>query len=159
MAIVIAGIGIPGAGKTTVLLPFAREHHYIYISPDDLREKITGDAGDQSKNRMVWVEAYRLMREAIAGERSVVFDATLAKREDRQSFVKLARRYGATQVFAVYFEVSMEVAERRNAGRTRVVGSHVLERMHTSLLLDPPSTSDGFDQVYASSELDQLPKS
>ena len=31
----------------------------VIINPDSIREEMTGDAADQSKNREVWEEAYR----------------------------------------------------------------------------------------------------
>jgi dephospho-CoA kinase len=46
MAKIIIGIGVPGSGKTTALKPFAERNTYTYISPDDIRAELTGNAAD-----------------------------------------------------------------------------------------------------------------
>jgi predicted kinase len=153
MAIVIAGIGMPGSGKTTLLKPYALEKGLTYISPDELRQEISGDVRIQSDMRLVWDTAYARMEESIAKGRSVVFDATQYKPVDRKDFLEKARGYGATQVIGVYFDVSLERAKEWNQQRERIVPEHALVRMHDSLRKNPPLEGEGFDAVLSPEEL------
>ena len=156
MGIVIAGIGIPGSGKTTVLERFAKEHSYAYISPDQIREEISGDARIQSDMRVVWDTAYRRMREALKADRSGVFDATQYKPKDRREFIEEARAMGAEKIIGVYFDVSLPVALERNRARDRNVPEHAVERMHRILGKTPPRLEEGFDVLIRADELAAL---
>lgn len=150
------GIGIPGAGKTTALKPFAEKNIYTYISPDDIRAELTGDASDQSKNKEVWQEAYRRVAESLERGETVVFDATFAKDFERKNFIQFAREHGAEKVQGVFASVDFKVANGRNKARDRVVPEHAIDKMHTMLRDRPPVVEDGFDSVFDINELQEL---
>lgn len=156
MGIVIAGIGVPGSGKTTLLEGFAQERGYVYISPDRIREEISGDARIQSDMYVVWGTAYHRMREALKADRSVAFDATQYKPKGRREFIEEARAMGAEKVIGVYFDVSLPVALERNRARDRNVPEHVIERMHRMLGETPPRLEEGFDMLIRPDELAAL---
>lgn len=150
------GIGLPGSGKTTALKPFAEEHSYTYISPDAIREELTGNAADQSKNREVWQEAYRRTTEALQKGETVVFDATFAKSNERKDFIGFVRENGASKVQGVFAAVPLEIAGERNRTRDRVVPEHAMERMNEMLHQAPPIVEDGFDSVFDINHLQEL---
>lgn len=50
---IIIGIGIPGTGKTTYLKKIASEQNYTYVSSDEVREEVFGDAGNQNNPDVV----------------------------------------------------------------------------------------------------------
>lgn len=158
MGITFVGIGVPGSGKTTVLEAYARAHDLIYISPDRIREEISGDATIQSDMRQVWETAYTRMHDALQSGKSVVFDATQYKVKDRRLIVEKARESGAKKVIGVYFEVSLPVALVRNRMRGRVVPEYAIERMFNVLAVSPPSLEDGFDELIAPEELSKFRK-
>jgi predicted kinase len=156
MAKVIMGIGIPGSGKTTVLKPFSEENNYTYISPDEIRFELTGSMADQSKNREVWAEAHKRVKDALSRGETVVFDATFAHDSERKTFIQFARDHGAEKVQGVHAEVPYDIASERNSLRERVVPTHAMERMHSTLNEKPPSLDDGFDSVFHINELQEL---
>lgn len=128
---VILGIGLPGSGKTTALKPFAEEYSYTYISPDDIRAELLGNAADQSRMREIWDEAYKRTAEALSAGHTVVFDATFAKGHERRDFIKFVRANGAEKVQGVFAAVPLEIANERNRSRERVVPDHAMTRMNT----------------------------
>ncbi len=147
MTKVILGIGLPGSGKTTVLKPFAKEYSYTYICPDDIREEMTGDAADQSKNREVWNEAYARTSRALSEGKTIVFDATFVKGHERRDFISFVRKHGATKVQGVYAAVPLEIAGQRNRQRERVVPESTMQKMNIFLKDQPPVVEDGFDSI------------
>ena len=153
MGRVIVGIGIPGSGKTTVLRAYAEDRGLTYISPDEIRAEISGDARIQSDMRLVWKTAYERMGSALKEGRDVVFDATQYKPEDRRDFTEKARQYGAAEIVGVFFDVPLVVAKERNARRERVVPEHALERMHRLLEKQPPRLEEGFTSLIAPGKL------
>lgn len=146
------GIGIPGSGKTTVLKTFADKNSYIYICPDDIRQELTGNAADQSKNREVWAEAYKRLGEKLEQGQTVVFDATFVNPEQRKQFIDFARAHGAEKIQGVHLDVNLEIAKERNSERERQVPEYVLDKMDSSLREAPPQVEDGFDLVVSLDE-------
>lgn len=147
MRTLILGIGIPGSGKTTFLKKLAQERGYAYLAPDDIREELTGDNLDQSRNKEVWAVAEERMRTHFKDGKSVVFDATFAKGHERRAFLESARAAGAQRMEGYWFDVPLEVARERNASRTRQVRDHALVRMDALIREDPPMLSEGLDSL------------
>lgn len=144
---VVMAVGIPGSGKTTTLKDVAAQLDIVYISPDEIRKKLTGSMADQSANNTVWDEAYRQAKLALAQNRSVIMDATHAEAWRRPEAIAQYRRSGAMTVIAVVFDTPLQTAKERNLERERVVPEHVLERMHKNLSKEPAAPSEGFDKV------------
>lgn len=142
---VILAIGIPGSGKTAILSDFAKNHGYTYISTDVIREKLTGDPINQSKNKEAWEIGYAETKAALQRGESVAYDATFYKPEERKDFIQFVRKQGAERVEGIYFTVPLEVAKERNKERAKEVPEHALKRMHDSLHTSSPSREDGFD--------------
>lgn len=150
------GMGIPGAGKTTALKPFAQKHSYTYISPDDIRAELSGDAMDHSRNGEVWDEARKRTVEALSKGETVVFDATFAKDFERKDFVRFVRDNGAEKVQGVFADVAFEVANERNNARERVIPEHAMKRMDGMIQKNPPAIEDGFDSMFRINEIQEL---
>ncbi len=153
---VIMGIGIPGSGKTTVLKEFACKNGYVYICPDDIRNNLTGNTEDQSKNRDVWGEAYMKVKKSLAERDSVVFDATFTNQKQRKDFISFARQSGSEKIQGIYLDVDLEVAKKRNSLRERKVPESVLGRMNAGLKKFPPEIEDGFDLLVNLNEEQKL---
>jgi predicted kinase len=149
---VIVGIGIPGSGKTTLLKQYAEENGWLYVSPDDLRNELTGNTMDHSKDSQVWTEAYARVGDAIRDGRTVVIDATFGDDRYRQEFLEIARKHGAQKIEGVYVDTSLETAKERNAARERVVPEYAIERIHQQLQKYPPKLAEGFDALYVLGE-------
>lgn len=151
MASVIAGIGIPGSGKTTALEPLARRCGFVYISPDHIREELSGHELDHSQNARIWELAYERTITALKEGKSVVFDATQAKKKDRETFAQTLSMYAS--VIGVYFDISLDEALRRNKQRATPRPVHAIERMYKFLRNDPPELSEGFAELLNPEEL------
>jgi predicted kinase len=147
MAEVIAAIGVPSSGKTTVLKPFAEENGYVYICPDDIRQELTGNLLDNSRNPEAWEIAFARMREALREDRAIAFDATQARVRDRRAFALRARQEGADRIIGAFADVSLAEAKERNTKRSIIVPEHAIERMYRFLEDDPPRIEDGFDEI------------
>ena len=150
------GMGIPGSGKTTYLKPLAERYGFTYVSPDEIRMELTGDAADQSHDEDVWMLARARIAQALEGNGSVVMDATFSRARYRKEFVDFLREAGAHMVIGIFANVSLEVAYERNQTRDRTVPTDVLHRMHTALVKEPPSLEDGFDALFTLDEFSEL---
>jgi predicted kinase len=107
-------VGPAGCGKTT----FAARHFApdTVVSSDALREAIAGDAGDQSRNRVVFETLHREVERRLAAGRTTVVDATNVERHARRALVRIAERAGLPAV-AIVFDLPLPVVLARNAAR------------------------------------------
>ena len=153
---VILGIGIAGSGKTTVLKNFAEKYGYAYICPDNIRQEMTGNAADQSRNREVWAEAYQRTRERLHEGATVVLDATFANSRERKDFIAFVREQGAEKVEGIFLDVPFEVAKERNQMRERKVPDYAMKDMERNLRDSLPEINDGFDALFTLNHEQQL---
>lgn len=135
-------VGLPASGKSTWAKEFAGTA--IIVSTDDLRQKLTGDAADQSRNGDVWRQAYETAAYWLTVGKNVIFDATNCGKRDRRNIVRTLGRC-AKQINAVYFNTPLEECKRRNQKRERKVPDEVYLRMVSRLSV--PTKEEGFDNV------------
>lgn len=148
---VVMGVGKSGSGKTTILKPFTEQVGAHYLSSDAIREELSGNAADQSNNKIVWQELYARAQDHLMNGRSIVIDATHARPEERQQAVKTYRDFGAASIIALLFDSEIEVALANNKTRAteggRDVPEHAIRRMHGQIRNTPPTEQEGFDSV------------
>jgi len=88
MKTLILTIGVPGSGKSTWSKEFVKENpDYIRICPDEIREELTGNINDQSKNYLVWEIARKRVIENLK-KYNVILDATNVNTKSRNKFIK-----------------------------------------------------------------------
>jgi predicted kinase len=142
----IVGIGIPGCGKTTILKPLAGEKGLLYINADDLREEVTGDPADHSKDRLVWKKLYQKIEDGLK-DKGVVVDVTNTKKRDRRQMVDYLKQNGTDKITGYWVKAPLDACLRRNKRRSRVVPGEALSKMQRRLELNPPSVAEGFDEL------------
>ena len=140
--------GVPGSGKTYFCKNVLMDHPWrsrVYISSDDIREELCGDASNQSLNGIVFDIFYERAREAIKNGSDVVLDAThltkKSRRKCRNHFKDLDCKF-----IAVQMNTSMLDAVYRNKKRNRVVPADAMNRMIEAY--QPVEDSEGFDYVW-----------
>jgi predicted kinase len=143
----VMGVGIPGSGKTTILAEVAAFLDITRVSPDEIREELTGNQATQLVNAEAWDETYRRVQAALELGHSAIVDATHAEASRRQQATEMYRSFGARTVVAAIFDIPLDTAKRRNATRERVVPEHVLYRMHAALTREPVREEEGFDKI------------
>jgi protein phosphatase len=142
-------VGPAGSGKST----FAARNFDsdAVLSSDALREALTGDAGDQSLNGVVFATLHEAVERRLAARRTTVVDATNVERHARRALVSLGARSGCP-VVAIVLELPLEVVLDRNARRPgRGVPVDVVVRHHRRLareLDDRAFDGEGFAAVH-----------
>lgn len=141
---------IPGAGKTHwakryVTKSNALGKHIVYISSDDIREEICGDAQDQSKNWKVFELFYSRARKAVQEGSDVILDATHLTRKSRR---KCRDRFKDLDCKFIAVQLTTPVIESmyRNMKRDRIVPDYAMERMINAF--QPVKDDEGFDDVW-----------
>lgn len=147
--------GIPASGKSTYIqqgLDYTDFFNtgYTFLSTDNYIEekaKKEGTTYNEIFDRTIkeaTEEMNKLLEFAIKNNMSIVWDQTnLTPKVRQKKLKKIPEHY--TKV-AVYGNISLEEAMKRNRGRTgKVVPQRVLIQMHSVFV--PPTKEEGFDKV------------
>ena len=134
-------VGLPGSGKSW----WAAQQRAGVLSSDAVRELLTGDAENQSANRLVFPTLRFLLEMRVkAGMTTTILDATSLTPKERRSWVRTAEALGC-DAEAVFFDTPLELCKSRNAARSRVVPDEVMDRFAARLV--KPSETEGFTRV------------
>lgn len=130
--------GLPRSGKTTyvkeVILP---NHHFVRVSPDDIRLALHGQAFYGPAEPSVWAHALLMTRALLLGGQCVVIDATNLTKASRKQWFSLALDF-RLPLYVYDVETPYDICAARNTGEGSVP-AHVLERMRDTA---QPITSD-----------------
>ena len=138
-------MGIPGSGKSTGIRKVIEKTKAVVICPDDIREEVTGDAGDQSKNEKVWKIAYARLHKSLKQGKSVVFDATSVNPKSRAPLIKVGKQYDC-EIVALVFPVTLRTAIERQSLRNRKVPSDIIKKFYDRFKM--PFADEGFDKIF-----------
>ncbi len=136
-------VGIPGCGKSTFADVYGSQTGAIVISSDKLREELTGDVEDQSRNRDLFGIMHQRIRACLYEGYSVLVDATNLKPEYRKDLMDIAddlEVVGYAHVFSI--SASFDTCQARNLARERVVPEHVMKRFWKMFLASCPTLED-----------------
>ncbi|MEV4505439.1 ATP-binding protein [Streptomyces klenkii] len=142
-------VGIPGSGKTTFASAYPRSWR---VCLDEYRLAATDDMTDQSATPVAAQIQSLLLDARLARRLNVLVDATNIYPHVRAGLLARAR-YWQRPATAVLFDIPMETAQARNAGRDRVVPASVLRDLHPQLPTAGQLRSEGFGTVHLVSEL------
>ena len=142
-------IGPPGSGKSTLAQAWiARSPEYQWISTDQIRQQLWGNADIQGNWSEIEAEVMRQIKAAITANRPVIYDATNARRAWRLDLMsKLAD--GKTQWMAWWLKTSISQCKAQNQARKRQVEAAVIQQMYQVLKAMPPLPAEGFAAVNA----------
>jgi protein phosphatase len=118
-------VGPAGSGKSTLAgRLFAADE---IISSDTLRERLSGDAADQTVSGTAFALLHRIVRRRLAAGRRTVVDATNLRPHHRRPLLQMARAV-SVPVAAIALDLPRDIVLARDAARRRVVGSATIDR-------------------------------
>lgn len=135
-------IGLPGSGKSTWA---AMQKDCFVLSSDDYREKLFGDATDQTHNAEVFNALRKDAVKYLEEGRNVIYDATNMNIKDRNSILRELLHLFDVCTIAVVFATPIEVCKERNKNRSRVVPDFVYDKMIKRF--EFPLLAEGFDDI------------
>lgn len=126
-------VGCSGSGKSTFAKYFNQNCGIPILSSDSVREEVTGDENNMSKDSVVWKIIHE-RAERMAREGSFIFDATNLTHKSRDFLLKIAARQGA-HIKYIYLDVILPTAKRQNRQRKRQVPDDVIEAQFKKISL------------------------
>ena len=104
MTKLILPIGISGSGKSYIYNKDYKD--CVQVSPDLIREELTGDISNQTKNKEVFKLAFERVDEYLNKGQDVFFDATNVNKEQRKNFTD---KYIGTDVEVIYVVLPADI--------------------------------------------------
>lgn len=104
MAKLILPIGISGSGKSYIYNKDYKD--CVQVSPDLIREELTGDISNQTKNKEVFKLAFKRVDEYLNKDMDVFFDATNVNKSQRKNFTD---KYIGTDVNVIYVVLPTDI--------------------------------------------------
>ena len=104
MSRLILPIGISGSGKSYIYNKDYKD--CVQVSPDLIREELTGSISDQTKNKEVFKLAFERVDEYLNKGQDVFFDATNVNKGQRKKFTD---KYIGTDVGIVYIVLPADI--------------------------------------------------
>lgn len=142
-------IGSPSSGKSTFakqlikLIPSAR-----IVSTDAIRALLFGDESIQGDWLLIEQKVLSQMQEAFKAGQPLIYDATNAKPEWRQSMLKRVSDDNV-QWIAWHLQTPLALCLAWNQQRQRQVPEAVIEELFQALQDNPPQLSEGFIAVHS----------
>ncbi|MBI3762708.1 MAG: AAA family ATPase [Chloroflexi bacterium] len=117
MSTVYILLGAQGSGKTTWAKANASRLEALILASDDVRNELesTG-AGDPNDGDLVFHIVEEELNWLASQGKTVIVDATHARRKWRKNHIAIARRHGA-RVVGLWFDAPLELCLARNAAR------------------------------------------
>ncbi|MBD6616382.1 AAA family ATPase [Komarekiella sp. 'clone 1'] len=139
-------IGLPGSGKSTLAKQLMAECPQMQlISTDAIRGQLFGSEAIQGSWLLIWREIQRQFQQAIAVDKTAIYDATNAQRRHRRELIALAQDTGFTHIAGFWVDTPVWLCLARNKRRSRQVPEEIILRMHRQLRDAPPSLEEGID--------------
>lgn len=145
-------VGLPGSGKSTVVERYICrvknrfDKDIKVFSSDKYREKILGNAEDQSANEKVFNSLYKDLKEYLSQEDSTaIFDATNITVKSRKRIFDVTRNLNC-KVVAIVMPTTIEQCIVNNENRERSAPIPVIFKMMKQF--EMPQKFEGFDEIY-----------
>lgn len=137
--------GFPAAGKTTFAKHFLQEHDdFVGIGADAVRQALYGSEDRYGDSKEIYAELVRQMTDALRDGKSVLYDGTNLRRQDRLDFL-----FDLPSI-PIYREViklptNMEVCVERHLRRDRNIPLDKLLPYFS--INEEPTKDEGWDQM------------
>ena len=145
MARATISAGLPAAGKTTWMRKFASQTNALYLSADEVREELHGDASIQGDPSYIWSVVHQRAQNHLLDGGDVVIDGTFVKRVDRVRLLQALEKSDCIELR--WFTTPLQVCLERNRNRQRQVAEHALRRMARQFRETPPVITEGFTRI------------
>ena len=136
--------GVPGSGKSYYGKKLKDQYNAVYLSSDEIREKIYGNADIQANPEKVFMVMDSMAFEALENGYDIIYDTTMAKKKDRINFIKKFKEYN---LVLIIIDTPLEICIERNQSRDRQVPVKVIEKLYNRLHSDFPNKLEGWDDI------------
>jgi len=127
MAKLIMLVGISYSGKSTVAEDLATKYRGIIVSSDAIRKELYGDESIQTDHTKVFDIAHKRIRDGLAANKVVIYDATNLNANRRINFLKSISHFNCEKICVPVIS-NLDSIYARMEIRDRQVPREVIER-------------------------------
>ena len=138
-------VGLPASGKSSTAIKKAKECNARIFSSDEYREKLLGNANDQSNNEAIFKALYSDMETACKNHEDIIYDATNVTLKARRIALEMAKKYSYENIVAIVMATPTDLCIKRDLGRDRKVGKEVIYKFLYKFQM--PHYFEGFTRI------------
>lgn len=137
-------VGIPGSGKSTYAKAMsASNSRAMWLSSDDIREQLFGDANCQQDHHKVFSAMQEKAIDLLNNGFDVIYDATSINRKSRASILEKVPKHCTKECVIIWAPIDVSI--ERDRLRDRTVGPEVIDRILRRF--EAPFYDEGFDKI------------
>ncbi len=137
--------GFPAAGKTTFAKQFLQEHDdFVGIGADAVRQALYGSEDRYGDSKEIYAELVRQMTDALKDGKSVLYDGTNLRRQDRLDFLFDLPSIPIHKE-VIKLPTNMEVCVERHLQRDRDIP--LAKILPYFFIGEEPEKKEGWDQI------------
>lgn len=136
-------IGTPASGKSTFAKNLKTVTNAEIVSTDRIRKELYGDESKQGNWLKIEATVIARIKAAVAEGKSVIYDATNAKRAWRMSMLMKLKDIDAEWI-GWWIKTDSGICQKWNKKRERQVPNWVIETYYDNLKKFPPQIAEGF---------------
>ena len=142
-------IGPLGAGKTTYAKALANDSSLIYLCPDDLWDRSEFSTYSDDIKIPSWGRIYDRIYQCVKRNESFILDSAQATRSSRIEVTGVIRSmsHGHYKITAIHLLSSLEQCLQGVRSRQDLVPESKVLEYYEALLREPPSLTDGYDEI------------
>lgn len=111
---IVIPIGISGSGKSRLWDKVFKDKDFVRVCPDNIREALTGDISDQSKNKEVFEKVDEYIDVYIRYNMNIFYDATNLSTKLRKKFVnKIKNKKNVEEIEYWVLPADVDLSEKR----------------------------------------------
>jgi predicted kinase len=149
-------IGIPGSGKSTFGSQWIKfDSEYVLVSLDDIKAKLFGDAAIEGNWDLIEAEVVSSVKQAVKSGKSVIYDATNAKRALRMHMLQKFALVTPNNWVGWYMQTPLEKCYQRNRKRKHQVDEAIINSFAQMLDTFEPIEAEGFTKVFKVKPIDE----
>ena len=138
-------VGLQGAKKSTYAKAYANENNVLVFSIDEYREKMYGDASDNTHNYKVFTALYEDLREALQAGHDCILDATNTTIKSRLRALEAVNGIDCVKIASI-LSADVDSCVKIQEKRERKVPAEVIYKYAKSF--ECPLPWEGWDNIY-----------
>lgn len=144
MSKLIMMVGLPASGKSKVTKYIKGDsNQFVIHSSDEIRKELTGTYEDQSLNKKVFEVLHQRVKDSLALDKTVIYDATNINKKRRIHAIK--QEFKADRYECYYMATPYRMCLVRDENREKAVGKEVIDKMYKELQV--PFKDEGWDEI------------
>jgi predicted kinase len=137
-------VGLPASGKSTIAKELSIKENATIYSSDSLREELFGDINECDKNKELFEELHKRVKNDLLNNQNVIYDATNVSYKRRKALLNELKKIKCKKICCLIATPYKKCLDQ-NSKRERKVPEYVIKKMYMNFYI--PQYYEGWDKI------------